>query len=111
MADTLPDADVVTLDRVVCCYPDAGALLGAAALRTRQFLALTYPRNRWHVRAVIAVQNLLRRLKGSEFRVFVHSPEGVSATLQEAGLARAARQETWVWIMEVYRRSGPSNGC
>src|SRR2546430_3735965 len=23
IADTLPDADVVTLDRVVCCYPDA----------------------------------------------------------------------------------------
>src|SRR6266481_8796468 len=26
IADTLPDADVITLDRVVCCYPDAEGL-------------------------------------------------------------------------------------
>ena len=43
IAGTLPDADVVTLDRVVCCYPDPEALLGAAA-KTRQVLAFTYPR-------------------------------------------------------------------
>src|SRR5262245_36844478 len=33
LADTLPQADVVTLDRVVCCYPDAESLLKAAASR------------------------------------------------------------------------------
>ena len=44
IAGTLPDADVVTLDRVVCCYPDPEALLGAAAAKTRQVLAFTYPR-------------------------------------------------------------------
>src|SRR5215470_5715992 len=39
IAATLADADVVTLGRVVCCYPDSEALLGAAAARTRQWLA------------------------------------------------------------------------
>jgi 2-polyprenyl-3-methyl-5-hydroxy-6-metoxy-1,4-benzoquinol methylase len=48
IAGTLPDADVVTLDRVVCCYPDPEALLGAAAAKTRQVLAFTYPRDRWY---------------------------------------------------------------
>jgi 2-polyprenyl-3-methyl-5-hydroxy-6-metoxy-1,4-benzoquinol methylase len=33
IAGTLPEADVVTLDRVVCCYPDAEALLQQAAGR------------------------------------------------------------------------------
>jgi ubiquinone/menaquinone biosynthesis C-methylase UbiE len=28
IASTLPDADVVTLDRVVCCYPDADTCSG-----------------------------------------------------------------------------------
>ena len=41
LAGSLPDADVVTLDRVVCCYPDGNALLQAAAGRTRQLLAFT----------------------------------------------------------------------
>jgi magnesium-protoporphyrin O-methyltransferase len=57
ISGTLPDADVVTLDRVVCCYPDAEVLLGAAAARTRQLLALTYPRDRWYVRTLFASGN------------------------------------------------------
>jgi ubiquinone/menaquinone biosynthesis C-methylase UbiE len=57
IAGTLPDADVVTLDRVVCCYPAAEVLLGAAAARTRQVLAFTYPRDRWYVRTMFAFGN------------------------------------------------------
>ncbi|HLB86344.1 MAG TPA: methyltransferase domain-containing protein, partial [Terriglobales bacterium] len=57
IAGTLPDADVVTLDRVVCCYPDVEALLGAAAGRARRLLAFTYPRDRWYMHAVIALEN------------------------------------------------------
>jgi SAM-dependent methyltransferase len=71
IAGTLPDADVVTLDRVVCCYPDAEALLVAAALRTRQVLAFTYPRDRWYVRSMFALVNLWLRLTGKKFRAFV----------------------------------------
>jgi hypothetical protein len=75
IARTLSNADVLTLDRVVCCYLDADALLQAAAARTNQLLAFTYPRDRWHVRAVIAVENFLRRLRGKAFRAFVHRPQ------------------------------------
>jgi len=71
IADTLPDADVVTLDRVVCCYPDAEALLRQAAERARQLLAFTYPRDRWYVRTLIVLENLWLRLTGEEFRAFV----------------------------------------
>src|SRR5215471_4728453 len=58
IAAGLTDADVVTLGRVVCCYPDAASLLQAAAARTRRLLASSYPRNRWDVRIITAVQNL-----------------------------------------------------
>ena len=50
IANTLPSADVITLDRVVCCYPDAETLLRGAAARTRQLLAFSYPRDRWYLR-------------------------------------------------------------
>src|SRR5712672_291862 len=62
IADTLPDADVITLDRV-CCYPDTEGLLRGAAARTLQVLALSYPRDRWYMRATTAVQNVLRWMK------------------------------------------------
>jgi magnesium-protoporphyrin O-methyltransferase len=83
MAGTLPDADVVTLDRVVCCYPDGEALLREAAARTRDLLAFTYSRDRWYVRLVIVLENFWRRLTGSRFRAFVHPPERMDAVLED----------------------------
>lgn len=106
IAPTLTDADLVTLDRVVCCYPDAEALLRAAAARTRRLLAFTYPRDRWYVRAITVLQNFWRRLRGNPFRTFVHSPQRMAAVLEGAGLARAARHGTLVWVCELYRRDG-----
>jgi len=104
IAGTLPDADVVTLDRVVCCYPDAKALLGVAAARTRQVLAFTYPRDRWYVRTMFALGNFWLRLTGKKFRAFVHAPDGMRAVLEAAGLVRATRRETLVWTLDLYRR-------
>jgi hypothetical protein len=104
IADTLPDADVVTLDRVVCCYPDAEALLQQAARRARQLLAFTYPRNRWYVRTLIVLENVWMRLTGKGFRAFVHAPERMGAVLEAAGLVRATRRETLVWTFDLYRR-------
>jgi len=104
IAGTLPDADVVTLDRVVCCYPDAEALLQQAAERARQLLAFTYPQDRWYVRTLIVLENLWLRLTGKEFRAFVHATERMGAMLEAAGLVRATRRETLVWTLDLYRR-------
>jgi hypothetical protein len=106
IAATLPDADVVSLDRVVCCYPDSEALLRGAADRARQLLAFTYPHDRWYVRMMVALENLWRRLTGNRFRAFVHAPHRMDATLEAAGLVRDARRTTFGWVLELYRRRG-----
>jgi magnesium-protoporphyrin O-methyltransferase len=104
IADTLPKADVVTLDRVVCCYPDGEALLREAAERTLHLLAFTYPRNRWYIRMMIVLENFWRRLTGNKFRAFVHPPQRLEAVLKAGGLVRARRRGTFVWVLELYRR-------
>lgn len=104
IAEDVADADVVTLGRVVCCYPDAEALLREAAVRTRRVLAFTYPRDRWYVRAVNALQNLWRKVRGSAFQTFVHVPKQMERTLEGAGLVRVAQKGTAVWVLDVYER-------
>jgi SAM-dependent methyltransferase len=104
IAGTLCDADVVTLDRVVCCYPDAEALLVAAAARTQQVLAFTYPRDRWYVRTMFAFGNFWLRLTGKKFRAFVHAPERMAALLEASGLVRATRRQTFMWMLDLYHR-------
>jgi magnesium-protoporphyrin O-methyltransferase len=90
-------ADVVVLNRVVCCYPDYERLLGAAAAHARRALVFSFPRRNAISRAVVSVQNagfwLLRR----EFRVFTHPPEAMLAVLQEQGLAQRFAHDGRVW--------------
>ena len=50
VADELNQADIVTLDRVVCCYPNFRELLKAASSKSRKAIALTYPRETWYLR-------------------------------------------------------------
>ncbi len=97
-------ADIVVLDRVVCCYPDYTSLLAAAASRCRGALALSVPRRRWFVMAFMKWGNLFRRLSHNPFRTFVHPHRGMTSVLQEAGLKPVAERETFVWRMTIYGR-------
>jgi magnesium-protoporphyrin O-methyltransferase len=103
-SEMLPDADVVTLDRVVCCYPDAEALLHGAATRARRLVAFTYHPDRWYIRAMVALENFLYRLRGNTFRAFVHPPRPMAAVLEAAGFVLAARRETFLWALDLYHR-------
>ena len=104
-ASTLPDADVVTLDRVVCCYPHVDALLQAASMRARQLVAFTYHPDRWYLRAAVALENFSYRVRSNPFRAFVHSPERMALVLGVAGFVRTARRETFPWALDLYRRA------
>jgi magnesium-protoporphyrin O-methyltransferase len=103
-AATLPDADVVTLDRVVCCYPDVDALLWAASARARRLVAFTYPRDRWYVRAALVLENFWYGLTGNPFRAFIHSSEQMASLLEADGFALAARRESLGWALDLYHR-------
>ena len=104
IARTLPEADVVTLDRVVCCYPDASGLLGAAATRSRRLLALTHPRDLWYLRAGFAVMNFFFWIGRSPFRIFVHAPQQMASLLEAAGFVCAAHRGSFLWSFSLYRR-------
>ncbi len=107
-SDSLPDADIVTLDRVVCCYPDVEALLRGAAARARRMIAFTYPRDTWYVRASVVLENSWYRLRRDAFRAFVHSPDRMASVLETAGFVQAARHATLQWALDVYRRQDTS---
>lgn len=103
-------ADIVMLDRVICCYPDMPALLDAAGARARDVLALSAPRSLWPVRLVIGVRNLVRRLKGDPFRTFVHAWPEVEARLRASGFERVRGGGTPIWRIAVYRRARRARG-
>lgn len=107
-ADRLPDADLVTLDRVVCCHPDMPGLIDRSARHARRVCALSAPRDGWLVRVAIGVQNVVRRLRRYPFRTFVHPWAAMNERLEAAGFVPAAEAGTPMWRIVVYRRVNPA---
>lgn len=105
LASEVQPADVVTMDRVVCCYPAFHPLLEAAVRRSRRLLAFSYPRDRWYVRAAVWLQNQSRALVRNPFRGFVHPVRGMEALLERHGFVRLERHETLKWSADLYGRA------
>ena len=63
LAAQVPDADIVTLDRVICCYDDMEKLVDLSAARARRFYGLVYPRDTWLARLAVKIINLFFRLR------------------------------------------------
>jgi len=105
VAGAVAQADVVTMDRVVCCYPSYQPLLEAAVRRSRRLLAFSYPRDRWYVRAAVGLQNMVRALFRNPFRGFVHSARAMDALLAQRGFVGIERRATLKWSADLYGRA------
>ena len=105
VAGAVDPADIVTLDRVICCYPDMHTLVDAAAQKTRRVLGLVWPREAWWVRAGFAVFNLYERFsKYPLFRRCMRNAE-VDAVAGAHGLMMKHAQNVGFWQVRVYARS------
>ncbi|HEY3011305.1 MAG TPA: class I SAM-dependent methyltransferase [Gemmatimonadales bacterium] len=105
LSPTLPDADLVTLDRVVCCYPELDPMVRVSMAKARRYYAISFPHDRWYVRIHTAWQNLRRRRAGNPFRTFVHSPSRIHALLAEGGMRVMVFRQTLVWQVFLCARS------
>lgn len=105
VAADLPEADVVTLDRVVCCYPDFRSLLKNASEHSRRAIAMTYPRETWYLRFGLGVINFFQKLRRDPFRVFIHPIHEMDRLLNAQGFNRVTMKRLFVWEMALYSRT------
>jgi SAM-dependent methyltransferase len=104
LAHDIPPADIVTLDRVICCYDNAQALLSASVEKARSYYGLVYPREVWWTRLGVRLMNFSRRLRRDPFRVFAHPAGLVDSILSARGFQRAFRRVTGMWQVVLFSR-------
>jgi magnesium-protoporphyrin O-methyltransferase len=104
LAVDIPPADIVTLDRVICCYNDMETLVSLSAQRAGKLYGLVYPRDSWGVRIVLAIQNFFLRLRKSTFRTFVYPTRAVEAQVIQQGLKRKFLHKGFAWQVVVFSR-------
>ncbi len=97
-------ADIVTLDRVICCYDDMPALVSASVSKAERLYGLVYPRDTWWDRAGASLLNFGCWAWRTPFRIFIHPPAAVEQIILDSGLQRCFRDTTTLWQVVVYAR-------
>jgi predicted TPR repeat methyltransferase len=104
LASEISPADIVTLDRVICCYPAMEELVAASAARAQRLWGAVFPRERLVVEAMAWCGNIIRQVTRNDFRTFIHSVDGIDAVLRREGLRLVSMRDTFVWRAAVYSR-------
>jgi magnesium-protoporphyrin O-methyltransferase len=106
LAPGLAKADVVTLDRVICCYPHIAALLTAVADRAQRLIGIVHPVDAWWSRAGAATFNAIGDTFRRRHHFYVHRHRTVDAVLGAGGFRVAVRDRVGFWEVSVYRAVG-----
>ena len=97
-------ADIVVMNRVVCCYPDLPRLESAAADHARLTLVMSFPKERWWTRVVVWMANLGMAMTRREFRIFLHPVAQILAVGESHGLKRSVTRAGVFWEIAAMRR-------
>jgi len=102
--DEVEPADIVILNRVVCCSPDGIRLAEAAARLTRRTLVLSFPRDVPWARAGVRMLNAGLWAMRRSFRTFVHPTASLLAAAEAQGLRVHERGHDVFWEFVALRR-------
>jgi hypothetical protein len=100
----LSPVDIVTLDRVICCYPDMELLVVLSTSKARRLYGVVYPRDGWWMKLGVAAVNGCCRLRKKAFRVYVHPVSAIDREIRRAGMRRRLHHRGLIWEVALYER-------
>lgn len=103
-AESISDADITMLDKVICCYEDLNGLIETSAKKTRTLYALTYPANNFLMKFIFKAQIAISKLFRSDFRPYWHDWSLISGILMNNGFSLQYSGSTLVWQAMVFKR-------
>ena len=103
-ASDVDTADIVTLDKVICCYDDMSELVMLSSKLARKIYAVIYPRDVWWTNLALPFLNFYPIVKGSSFRVFIHPTKQVEEIIFGNGLKRKYYATTFFWQVAIFTK-------
>ncbi|MGD2060047.1 MAG: SAM-dependent methyltransferase [Acidimicrobiia bacterium] len=100
--DLVESADIVVLNRVVCCYPWMDQMMTAAVSKTGWLLGIAVPRDRAMSRVFVGVGNWLNRVRSCGFQAFVHPIGDMERLAERGGLEIVYRDRDLFWEAMVF---------
>ena len=98
-------ADFVTLDKVICCYPDYKSLLKKSLEKCGNSIGVVYPLGGPISKAIIQFNKLYFLIKKNPFRTYIHSPEEIENFILDQGFTTCYKTIKFPWHVQVYKRT------
>src|SRR5439155_2860858 len=110
-ASTQHAADIVVMDKVLCCYPDADSLLKTASASSSDLLGFVVPRDEGLMRPVMRIGtgliNLVEMLRRTGFRLYLHPLHSLDRLLLDNGFQHSSKTKSRFWLIFLYKRTEP----
>ena len=97
--------DIVTLDKVICCYDDWQTLVEHSSALARTLYGIVIPRTNLIGRLSIGMENFALWVRRHPFRTLIHPVNEIDNLLENKGFIQRLHQKTPVWHMKVYSRN------
>ena len=101
----LPKADVITLDKVICCYPDFKGILNHAFKYSKNIISITYPMDGVLAQVFREFGVLFMKLSKNPFKPYVHKVSEVRDLFNSNGFELKEKNLSFPWHIETYKRT------
>jgi 2-polyprenyl-3-methyl-5-hydroxy-6-metoxy-1,4-benzoquinol methylase len=102
--DQISKHDIVTLDKVICCYPDFKVLLQKSMDHCHEILALSFPIGGPVSKSLSFFAKLWLKLKGSTFHPYIHDHREVEALITSGGFELVRSGISFPWRVRLYQK-------
>jgi magnesium-protoporphyrin O-methyltransferase len=103
-----PSSDIVVMDKVLCCYPDADSLLKTASTSSSELLGFVVPRDEGLMKPAMRIGtgliNLVERLRKTGFRLYLHPLHSLDEILVQNGFQQSNKAKSRFWLVYLYKR-------
>ena len=94
--------DYITLDKVVCCYPNYKEILEATCEKANKIISLSYPMDGIISNAIRKMGDFFMNFSSNPFRPYIHSVKEVRSVIEQNGFQRNAHNFVFPWHVETY---------
>ena len=100
----IEEADLVTLDKTICCYNNYFDLVTISVQKAKKWYAYTVPRDVWWVKLVHQFEQWIRWIKRNPFRSYVHPTDEIETILFEKGFKKIHNHFNREWQTVVFEK-------
>ena len=94
--------DYITLDKVVCCYPNYKDILEATCDKSNAYVTLSYPMDGVIARGIRWFLFMFLKLKKNPFSPYIHSVKNIRQVFTNKGYERLEHALVFPWHVETY---------